>query len=209
VKILETQPLALEGVHLVVYARFQDPRGYFTETFRRSDFDHLSFLSGTVFRQCNESYSRQGVVRGLHFQWDPPMGKLVRTVQGRMIDLVLDVRKGSPTFGRAIAVDLPADPEASQSSWIWVPAGFAHGNAFPEPTTIEYFCTAEYNPDSEGGISPLSPEINWSLCNPDLFSTVRGLLDGGRLSERDRDAPTLAQWAADPRSEAFVYRPVP
>ena len=148
-KILSTESLPIPDVFLLRFARFSDQRGYFTETFRRTDFDQLDFLSGVSFVQCNESFSRPGVARGLHFQWNPFMGKLVRTVHGRMLDVVLDIRLGSPTLGKALVVDMPADADHGSGSWIWVPPGFAHGNLFTEDTTIEYFCGGEYSPGCE------------------------------------------------------------
>src|SRR5262249_31441506 len=148
-KIVEARRLALPGVHIVRFARFSDERGYFTETFRRSDVEAhegAEFLRDLDFVQVNESVSRAGVVRGLHFQWNPYMGKLVRTISGRMVDLVLDIRLGSPTFGMLLAHDMPATPSDETTEWIWVPPGFAHGNFFTEETIIEYFCTGEYSP---------------------------------------------------------------
>lgn len=205
-QIVSTRPLPLAGVHLLRFRRFADARGYFTETFRRSDFDGVEFLAGIDFVQCNESFSKAGVVRGLHLQWNPHMGKLVRTVQGRMIDLVLDVRRGSPTYGRAVAVDMPARPEDPESEWIWVPPGFAHGNAFTEPTTIEYFCSGEYSPGCEAGISPLAPDIDWSLCEPALRSVVTGLLSAPALmTERDRDGLTVAAWGESEGARHFDF----
>src|SRR5262249_33488086 len=127
-KIAEVTRLAVPEVAVIRFARFQDHRGYFTEHYRESDVsrhDSLESLRGIRFLQRNESLSRAGTIRGLHFQWNPCRGKLVRCVSGRMIDLVLDIRKGSPTFGRIIAYDMPGRPDADCSEWIWVPPGFA------------------------------------------------------------------------------------
>ncbi len=110
-KILEIRSLAIPDVKIVRYARFGDERGYFTETYRKSDFfghANSKCFEGIEFKQCNESRSRKSVIRGLHFQWNPYQGKLVRTVAGHIIDLALDIRLGSPTFGRIVAYDLPA-----------------------------------------------------------------------------------------------------
>lgn len=206
-KIVDAQEQALPGIHRVRFGRFNDHRGYFTETFRRSDFEKLDFLRGIEFLQCNESYSEAGVVRGLHFQWNPHMGKLVRTIQGRMIDLVLDIRQESPSYGKAIAIDLPASPEADTNEWLWVPPGFAHGNFFPEPTTIEYFCSGEYSPGCEAGISPLADDIDWSLCDPELSKIVREGLNSERrlMTDKDRDGFSLAAWGEQPDASEFVY----
>ena len=105
-KILTVKQLAIQEIRVIRFARFCDQRGYFTEHFRQSDFQTnplTPFMEGVEFVQTNESFSRAQTVRGLHFQWDPYMGKLVRTLHGHMVDLILDIRKGSPSFGKAIA----------------------------------------------------------------------------------------------------------
>ena len=156
--------------------------------------------------QHNEKLLRTGTIRGLHFQWNPPMGKLVRTVAGRMVDLAMDIRQGSPWFGKIIACDMPCAAEDDVSQWIWLPGGFAHGNFFPEPTTIEYLCTAEYSPGCEAGISPLAADLDWSLCDPRCKGMFDSLAAGSALiSEKDRRGFTLRQWSDDPRSSNFVY----
>ena len=208
-KILEVQPLAIPEVKVLRFARFRDQRGYFTEPFRRSDIDSspsTTFLRDQAFVQTNESYSRAGVVRGLHFQWSPFMGKLVRTLSGRMVDLVLDIRKGSPTHGKIIAYDMPCVRDAAHAEWIWVPPGFAHGNYFPEEALIEYFCTGEYSPGCEAAVSPLAEDLDWTLCPADLRHEFQQLVrDGATISDKDRDAASMAAWDDDPRSRAFLY----
>jgi len=239
VKLLSVTPLGIPDVKVLRFARFADHRGYFTEHFRHSDFLNHPELAcfqprkgafpaglvgekGVEFVQANESYSRRGTVRGLHFQWEPYVGKLVRTVMGRMVDLVLDIRIGSPTFGRILAYDIPASPERDHAEWIWVPPGFAHGNFFPEETVIEYLCTGAWNPAAESGISPLAPDLDWSLCDPglrELFLTMTRS-DGLLISDKDRNGHTLASWTAmgsgsrsasgvaearEPRAAHFTY----
>jgi dTDP-4-dehydrorhamnose 3,5-epimerase len=208
-KVLAVIDLALDGVKVIRLGRYRDERGYFTELWRRAALDErpeLAFLRGVDFLQANESYSRPGTVRGLHFQWEPRLGKLVRTVAGRMLDLVLDIRKGSPTFGRALAYEMPADPEGEHQDWIWVPPGFAHGNCFAAPTQIEYLCSGAYNPRCEAGISPFAPDIDWSLCDPALKAELDGYSDGSALmSDKDRRGFTLRQWASDERSAHFAW----
>jgi dTDP-4-dehydrorhamnose 3,5-epimerase len=208
VKVVSVGQLAISAVRTIRFARFADHRGYFTEHFRQSDFDgsQLPFLNGVRFVQANESFSRRGVMRGLHFQWNPYMGKLVRTVRGRMVDLVLDIRKGSPTWGKIIAHDMPAAPADPEGEWIWVPPGFAHGNLFTEDTTIEYFCSGEYSPGCEAGVSPLATDLDWSLCDPTLRRVVEEIAAGDLLiSDKDRAGFSLAAWAADPRSDNFRH----
>jgi dTDP-4-dehydrorhamnose 3,5-epimerase len=208
-KILSVADLPLPGVKVIRFARFMDQRGYFTEPFRRSDFDsrfELASLRDRAFVQANESYSRPDVVRGLHFQWNPFMGKLVRTLHGHMVDIVLDLRKGSPTLGKAVMHDMPSDAGADWSEWIWVPPGFAHGNYFPLESTIEYYCTGEYNQTGEAGVSPLSGDIDWSLCDRAQKARFDALLaNGAVISEKDREAASLETWLSDPRSDHFRY----
>ncbi len=205
-KILAVERLPFPEIAVIRFARFKDNRGYFTEHFRASDFQGIEGVRGVDFCQMNESFSRAGTIRGLHFQWNPYQGKLVRAISGRLIDLVLDIRKGSPTFGRIIAHDLPAPVNGDHSSWIWVPPGFAHGMVLVEDTLVEYFCSGEYNPRCEAGISPFSTDIDWSLCDPELKALVDQVAARTDLvSPKDRDAPSVSAWAEDPRSANFPY----
>jgi dTDP-4-dehydrorhamnose 3,5-epimerase len=190
-KLLEVKQLAIEEVKVIRFARFFDHRGYFVEHYRKSDFANnpdTAFMKNVEFVQCNESYSKKGTVRGLHFQWNPYIGKLVRTVSGRMIDMALDIRKGSPTFGKIILYDMPADNKTDYSEWIWVPPGFTHGNFFPEDTTIEYFCSGEYSPGCEAGISPLAQDIDWSLCDKGLKKLYDKIVPtSGLITDKDKN----------------------
>ena len=208
-KILSVKQLEIPEIKVIWFARFRDERGYFTEHFRRNDFDTNSltpFMRGVEFVQANESFSRASTIRGLHYQWNPYMGKLVRTLHGHMVDLVLDIRRGSPTFGKAIAYDMPSDGSEEFNEWIWVPPGFAHGNAFLEDTTIEYFCSGEYSPGNEAGISPLAEDIDWSLCDPHLKEIFCEIASSTRLmTDKDRNGLSVSAWERDERSENFVY----
>ena len=208
-KILDVKALEIPEIQVVRFARFCDERGYFTETFRKSDLNGPAgseCFRSVEFVQGNESHSRAGTVRGLHFQWNPYMGKLVRTLSGRMIDLVLDIRKGSPTFGNIIAYDMPSNDDKDFGEWIWVPPGFAHGNLFTSDSTIEYLCSGEYSPGCEAGISPIAGDIDWSLCNAALRREFEILVAASPIiSDKDRDAPSVADWAADIRSQNFLY----
>ena len=208
-KILEVKTLALPDVKVIRYARFRDHRGYFTEHYRRSDFaggDMTAFMRGVEFVQTNESFSRRGTVRGLHFQWNPFQGKLVRTLHGHMIDMALDIRRGSSTFGKLVAYDMPMDPNRDYSEWIWLPPGFAHGTVFLQDSTIEYFCSGEYNAACEAGISPLASDIDWSLCDVGLKGAFdRIAWDDPLLSEKDRLGLSVSDWARDERSAVFTY----
>lgn len=189
------------------FSGFRDDRGCFSEVFRASDFALLKDAPGLglppIF-QINESRSVPGAARGLHFQWDPPMGKLVRVIRGRMIDVVLDIRKDSGTLGKALLVDMPRDPDGDFRDWLWVPPGFAHGNCFPEEAVVEYLCSAEWNPAAEAGICPLSPDIDFGLCDPGLLREFRDILGNNPvISDKDKNAPTLGDWLKDERSGFF------
>jgi dTDP-4-dehydrorhamnose 3,5-epimerase len=211
-KILSLTSLAIPEVKVIRFARLPDHRGYFAEHYRKSDIengDQTAFLRGIEFLQCNESFSKSETLRGLHYQWNPYMGKLVRTVHGHMVDLALDIRKDSPTFGKIVAHDMPSDPSLPFDEWIWVPVGFAHGNFFMAETTIEYFCSGEYSPTCEAGISPLARDIDWSLCDQGLKKRFDGVVGGNVLiSNKDRNGYSLSSWLADGRSNLFVY-PMP
>lgn len=206
-KISAIKTLAIPEITVIRFDRFQDHRGYFTETYRESDIRSACKLFENIgFPQISEGFSRPNTVRGLHFQWNPYMGKLVRTVRGRMIDLALDIRKHSPTFGKILAYDMPDDSAAGYAEWIWLPPGFAHGNFFTEETVIEYLCSGEYSPGCEAGISPLAPDIDWSLCD----KTLKRLFDSTRnssplMTDKDRNGLTLNAWLADSRSDNFIY----
>jgi dTDP-4-dehydrorhamnose 3,5-epimerase len=207
-RIVEVRVLAVPAIKIVKFARFCDHRGYFTEHYRRSDVRNhpeTGFLKDVEFVQCNESFSRKGTLRGLHFQWNPHMGKFIRTINGRMLDIVLDIRKGSPTLGKALLYDMPSDPAADAQEWIWVPPGFAHGNLFTEDTTIEYLCSGEYSPGCEAAILPYAPDIDWTLCDPGLkgiFDQIAGSIT--LVTDKDKNGFTLANWLKDDRSNNFI-----
>ena len=198
--------LALPGVRVLRFQRHRDKRGYFVETFRRTEFSKTpihALLGNLDLAQMNESFSHAGTIRGLHFQWEPPMGKLVRTVHGHMVDLVMDIRKDSPLLGKLIAYDMPEDREFLE--WIWVPPGFAHGNYFLADTRIEYICTAEHSPTCEAGISPLASDVDWSACDDRLKSifddvAARTVL----ITDKDRYGMSLGAWLNDSRSSNFT-----
>jgi len=208
-KIIKIKELAIPDVKVIKFARFADHRGYFTEQFRKSDLlenSGIEALKGANFVQANESFSNAGTMRGLHFQWNPYMGKLVRTLSGHLVDFVLDIRKGSSTEGKIIAYNMPYRRKAEYAEWIWVPPGFAHGTLLLKKSLIEYFCTGEYSPDCEAGISPLAPDLDWSLCEQKLkakfdeIATTTGL-----MTEKDKNAFSLGQWMQDERSANFVF----
>ncbi|MFX1277695.1 MAG: dTDP-4-dehydrorhamnose 3,5-epimerase family protein [Promethearchaeota archaeon] len=208
-KIILVKSLTIPDIKVIRFGRFCDHRGYFTESFRKSDlFNHpeTNFFKNTEFVQSNESFSRASTIRGLHFQWNPKMGKLVRTLSGHMIDLFLDIRIGSPTFGKISAYDMPSNQENDFDEWIWIPPGFAHGNTFQMDTLIEYFCTGEYGPGYEGCISPLSDDIDWSLCDNKLKKIFDRMVSSDPLmTEKDKNGLSVEEWRIDKRSKNFIY----
>lgn len=183
---------ALDEVKIVVPQLMPDDRGFFAEVFRADLFEQLG-LPGT-FRQLNHSRSSRGVVRGLHFQWDPPMGKLMRVIVGRAFLVAVDIRVGSPTLGRWVGLDANADAPRE----LWAPASFARGVCvLSDVAEIEYLTTGTYNNATESGIRWNDPAIGieWPVREP-------------ILSAKDESAQTLAEWLARPESANFAYRPV-
>lgn len=209
-KILAVKTLALPEVKVIEFALFKDHRGYFTEPFRKSDIishPDLPFSHAGDFVQQNESFSLPYTIRGLHFQWNPYMGKLVRTLSGHMVDIVLDIRKNSPNFGKVILYDMPHISSADAYEWIWVPPGFAHGNLFLQSTTIEYLCTGEYSPGCEAGISPIAADLDWSLAETALKSQFDNVVTSPKIlmSDKDKNGLSLTAWNNDVRSSNFTY----
>ena len=203
--ITSIENLPLEGVQLINFKKFRDNRGFFTEPYRFSDLqDKLNIpFKGCV--QLNNSFSNKNVLRGLHFQWNPFMGKLVKTISGHMIDIVLDIRKASKTYGKAIAVNMPALTNFDTDQWIWVPPGFAHGNLFLADSEILYMCDGEYNGNCESGINPLSSDIDWTLCESSTHKLLNLHLDSKNLtvSEKDINAQSLTEWSNSSNSNYF------
>ena len=168
----------------------EDDRGFFLETYRADSFAALGLPH--VFVQDNHSRSRRGVVRGLHFQWEPPMGKLMRVSYGSAFLVAVDIRKNSPTLGKWFGLEVSAE----NKKLVWAPAGFARGLCvLSHHAEIQYKCTAIYNRTGEGGIVFDDPDIGIQ------WPEVGGYI----LSDKDRGAQRLAQWLASPYSEGFNY----
>ena len=182
---------ALEDVVVLKPEIFQDSRGFFMETFRSDQFQELGLP--WQFVQDNHSRSTKGVVRGLHFQWDPPMGKLMRVTIGAAFLVAVDLRKGSPTLGQWSGIEASAENRLE----VWAPAGFARGFCvLSEVAEIQYKCTGLYNSKAESSIRWDDPDIGvqWPISNP-------------FLSDKDRNAQTLKQWLAGEESNHFIYEP--
>jgi dTDP-4-dehydrorhamnose 3,5-epimerase len=168
---------------------FQDDRGFFTEVFRADLFKGLGLP--TEFPQDNHSGSVRGVVRGLHFQWEPPMGKLMRVTRGTAFLVAVDIRKGSPTLGKWFGAEISTESRKQ----IWAPAGFARGFCvLSDYAEIQYKCTGIYSNKAESGILWDDPAIGieWPLRDV-------------TLSDKDRTAQTLKEWLARPDSDNFKY----
>lgn len=151
------EKVEIEGLLLITPKIFQDDRGYFFESFNQSAFEK-AIGSGISFCQDNESFSHKNVLRGLHFQKPPfEQGKLVRVTSGAVMDVVVDLRIGSPTYGQNQKVLLSADNKMQ----FWIPAGFAHGFiALTNDTVFNYKCTNYYDKNSEGGLNWNDPKLN-------------------------------------------------
>ena len=188
---------AIKDVVIIEPQVFGDDRGYFFESYSQQQFDQA--VRPVRFVQDNESKSRRGVLRGLHFQKGAAaQSKLVRVVQGRVLDVAVDIRRGSPTFGKHVAVELTAENHRQ----LFVPRGFAHGfSVLSDEAVFQYKCDNFYAPQSEGAIAWNDPDI--AVAWPEVVGSYSGsasgegytLADGTplRLSAKDRILPTLKQ----------------
>ena len=157
----------IEGVVIIEPEVFGDSRGYFMESFSERDFH--KFIAPVKFVQDNESRSRYGVVRGLHYQREPyAQSKLVRCVVGRVLDVAVDIREGSPTYGKHVAVELSAENHRQ----LFIPKGFAHGFAvLSQEAIFAYKCDEFYHPEAEAGIAWNDSKIgiDWRLPEEDII----------------------------------------
>ena len=176
-KVIKT---AIEDVVIIEPDVFGDARGYFFESYSQKKFDEQ--VRPVKFVQDNESKSKYGVLRGLHFQkGKDAQSKLVRVVKGRVLDVAVDIRKGSPTFGKYVAVELTEDNHRQ----LFVPRGFAHGfSVLSEEAIFQYKCDNLYAPQAEGAIAWNDPEIgiDWGLTAEDVL-----------LSAKDAAHPKLSE----------------
>ena len=176
--IMQVIKTDIEGVLIIEPRLFRDARGYFFESFSQREFDekvrHIDFC------QDNESMSSYGVMRGLHFQRPPfSQSKLVRCVRGRVLDVAVDIRKGSPTYGKHVAVELTEDNHRQ----FFIPRGFAHGfSVLSETAVFQYKCDNFYHPEADGGISILDDSlgIDWRIPT-----------EHANLSDKDTKHPLL------------------
>jgi dTDP-4-dehydrorhamnose 3,5-epimerase len=179
-------PTRIADVLVVEPRLFPDERGFFMETYKRSEFGAHGI--DELFVQCNQSRSARGILRGLHFQKPPKaQGKLVRVLSGAIFDVAVDIRKGAPTYGQWVGVEL----SAANNKMLYTPVGFAHGFCVVSTEAdIAYMTSDEYAPALEAGIAWDDPDLNidWPIATP-------------QLSERDRRWPRLRDTDA-----GFVYQ---
>jgi dTDP-4-dehydrorhamnose 3,5-epimerase len=171
---------AIEGLVIIEPRVFGDSRGYFFESYNARDFAQVADIT---FVQDNESRSCYGVVRGLHFQKPPyAQSKLVRVVEGRVLDVAVDIRRNSPTYGQHVAIELTADNHRQ----LFLPQGMAHGFAVLSETAVfQYKCDNLYHPESEGAIAWNDPTlaIDWHLPAADVI-----------LSDKDKNHPSFHEF---------------
>lgn len=175
---VEVKEIDIQGPLVIQPRVFFDERGYFFESYNKQLFEKLGI--DVAFLQDNQSLSQKGAVRGLHFQVPPfAQGKLVRVIQGAVYDVIVDVRKGSPTYGEHFGIELSAE----NFTMLWIPPGFAHGfSTLKDQTIFQYKCTKVYNKESEGGVlwNDATLGIDWKVDSP-------------ILSPKDQELPKLAE----------------
>jgi dTDP-4-dehydrorhamnose 3,5-epimerase len=179
----------IRDVAIVKPEVFGDERGFFSEVYRQDKFKALGLPD--VFVQLNHSGSVKDVVRGLHFQWEPPMGKLMRVTHGKAFLVAVDIRRDSPTLGKWVGVEASGENRLQ----VWAPAGCARGFCvLSDRAEIQYLCTGIYSNKAESGIRWNDPAIgiDWPTKTP-------------ILSQKDQSAQTLAEWLERPESRFFVY----
>jgi dTDP-4-dehydrorhamnose 3,5-epimerase len=186
---IKIENTSIQDVKILIPEVFEDDRGFFMEVYREDQFSELKLPS--KFVQLNHSRSAKNVLRGLHFQWEPPMGKLMRVTLGEAFLVAVDIRKGSPTLGKWIG----ANVSSRNKHQIWAPAGFARGFCvLSDFAEIQYLTTGVYNNKCESGILWNDPEIGikWPIDNP-------------ILSTKDMVSQSLNEWMKNPDSDNFKY----
>ena len=169
-KVIETK---IQGLLIIEPRVFRDERGYFFESYSQRDFE--AQVGNVHFVQDNESMSTRGVIRGLHFQRPPfTQTKLVRVVSGTVLDIAVDIRKGSPTYGQHVAVELSGENQRQ----FFIPKGFAHGFAVLSDTAVfQYKCDEFYHPEADGGIQLDDPSlgIDWRIPTAEAIRSQKDL----------------------------------
>ncbi len=181
----------IDGVYVITPEVHEDERGFFMESYRQDELAKAGISADFV--QDNHSRSRvRNIVRGLHFQWDKPMAKLMCVTRGAAFLVAVDLRKGSPTLGKWVGIEASEDNKKQ----LYAPASFARGfQTLTDICEIQYKCDAFYNPNAQGEIAWDDPAIgiDWPIKEPPL------------VSEKNKHSPSLADWLARPESEVFKY----
>ena len=177
-----------EDVYLIVPSVHMDKRGSFHESYNREVYRTAGIHD--TFVQDNFSISKKGVLRGMHYQWDGPLGKLITVIRGSVLDMIVDIRYGSPTYGQATSIQL----SEYNKHQLWLPSGFAHGFlASEDNTTVYYKYNCSYNKQGEGVINPLDKQLSldWRGSVP------------WEISERDRLGLSFEEYTKNPK---FYYK---
>jgi dTDP-4-dehydrorhamnose 3,5-epimerase len=189
---ISAHPTALPDILIVEPESIEDDRGFFSEVYRMDQFGEYADLGlPSQFVQLNHSRSVRAVTRGLHFQWDPPMGKLMRVSRGEVFLVAVDIRPGSPTLGQYESI-IASDRNKLQ---LWAPASFARGFCvLSDEADVEYLTTGTYNNKAESGVRWDDPEIGieWPIDDP-------------ILSRKDVEAQTLSGWLKRPEAQHFRF----
>ncbi len=173
----------LSGIRVFTPEVRRDNRGFFFQSYDEKVAEYID----EIFVQDNHSYSHKNVIRGMHYQWEQPMGKLVRAVHGSAMDYLVDIRKESPTFGQFSSILISAE----NNKMVWIPPGFAHGfESLEDDTIILYKCTSYYNKKGESGINPFDESINIP------WLTLRNKMI---VSDKDLASQMFIDYSLDPK----------
>ncbi len=179
---MKVTELEISGLKLIELPIYNDNRGFFNERYVKKRFEDSGIRNNFV--QDNHSFSKKGVIRGLHYQKDPAQAKLVYCIKGKILDVAVDIRKNSPTFGKHFSIELTD----SNGLMLFIPGGFSHGFAAIEDSDVYYKVDGEYNPKGEGGIIFNDKDLNidWKVSNP-------------LVSEKDLKLPTFSEYSKNPQ----------
>ena len=187
---LEIIDKSLNGLVLFQPKVYSDDRGYFFESWRSDEFEEFGI--NVNFKQDNNSFSKKNVLRGMHFQWDKPQGKLLRITNGSALVVELDIRPNSPTLGKWKSFNI----NAANKHILWIPPGFANSFlSLEDNTEVQYKCTEYWNPKAEGTILWNDPDlqIEWNIKSP-------------IISQKDSEGMTLNQWLKKKESQIFDFK---
>ncbi len=189
-RILSNQRQVIDDIRIITFQSYKDERGSFAEIWTCE----LEECINEKLVQLNESTLTPQSVRGLHSQYHPKMGKLVRCIEGEVYDYAIDIRKESATLGKALIIKL-----CHSNEWLWIPDGFAHAvyNVSNQTGKIQYFCSSKYNEPCNIAIYPFSDGIDYSLCDGNYLKDFEKLKNNPIISEKDKNAPHFMSWSAN------------